>query len=234
MAPFRTRRSFPPRTSDDGAWVHDKAPGAAAVVVPTAPAAGVNNKLVVSNLHYEVTQKDLSAIFGQIGTLIREPLIRYDRSGRSSGVAIITFETPAEATRAKNQFNGVLAKGQPIEIDYDNEPPRHHRRSAGAPSSLINRIQKAPLIERLGRAESQAKQSLAKTARGGAGTRARGRGRGSAIGVRQKPQAKTAAELDKELDAFMGDGPGSNDGGGASKEAQSVPAASADNDVEMA
>lgn len=81
----------------------------------------------------------LQAIFGQIGTLVREPLIRvrssecteftwrepvpttfdwhfrtfkYDRSGRSSGVAIITFETPAEATRAKKQFDGILAKGK--------------------------------------------------------------------------------------------------------------------------
>ena len=35
---------------------------------------------------------------------------QYDRSGRSSGVAVVTFETPAEATRAKKQFDGILAK----------------------------------------------------------------------------------------------------------------------------
>ena len=35
---------------------------------------------------------------------------QYDRSGRSSGVAVITFETPMEATRAKKQFDGILAK----------------------------------------------------------------------------------------------------------------------------
>lgn len=50
-------------------------------------------------------------------TLFRPPLdshfrtFKYDRSGRSSGVAIIAFETPAEATRAKKQFDGILAKG---------------------------------------------------------------------------------------------------------------------------
>jgi hypothetical protein len=38
-------------------------------------------------------------------------LLKYDRSGRSSGVAIISFETPAEAARAKKQFEGKLAKG---------------------------------------------------------------------------------------------------------------------------
>lgn len=36
---------------------------------------------------------------------------KYDRSGRSSGTAIIAFETTAEATRAKKQFDGILAKG---------------------------------------------------------------------------------------------------------------------------
>ena len=38
-------------------------------------------------------------------------LLKYDRSGRSSGVAIITYENPAEATRAKKEYEGKLAKG---------------------------------------------------------------------------------------------------------------------------
>lgn len=37
--------------------------------------------------------------------------IKYDRSGRSSGIAIISYETSAEATKAKKQFDGILAKG---------------------------------------------------------------------------------------------------------------------------
>ncbi len=37
-------------------------------------------------------------------------LQQYDRSGRSSGVAVVVFETPAEATRAKKQFDGILCK----------------------------------------------------------------------------------------------------------------------------
>lgn len=50
----------------------------------------------------------------QLSTPVNSCFVRkkYDRSGRSSGMAIISFETPAEATRAKKQFDGILAKGE--------------------------------------------------------------------------------------------------------------------------
>lgn len=84
--------------------MHDKAPtgprgrttAPRGSAVPTGPAAAVNSKLLVSNLHYDVTPKDLivrafppfdsrptqadtiynQSVFGQIGTLVREPLLR--------------------------------------------------------------------------------------------------------------------------------------------------------------
>jgi THO complex subunit 4 len=43
---------------------------------------------------------------------IRFSFLKYDRSGRSSGVAVVSFETPLQATRAKRQFDGKLAKGR--------------------------------------------------------------------------------------------------------------------------
>ncbi|KAG6887802.1 hypothetical protein C0992_010654 [Termitomyces sp. T32_za158] len=108
-----------------GRWVHDKAPtGPRGAAVVPAPIASTNTKLLVSNLHYEITPKDLTAIFGQIGTLVREPLIRYDRSGRSSGTAIISFETATEATRAKKQFDGILARGNVLLIQLSAPPTR--------------------------------------------------------------------------------------------------------------
>lgn len=92
----QSRSQRPATRGADNKWLHDKAPAA-----PTngaskpVPAAAVNNKIAVSNLHYEITPKDLAvcfqqfsrssrtltlyfsqAIFGQIGTLVREPLIR--------------------------------------------------------------------------------------------------------------------------------------------------------------
>jgi len=114
---------------------------------------------MVTNLHYELNPKDLISVFGQVGTLVREPLIRYDRSGRSSGVAIINYELPDEAARAITQYNGATANGQMMTVEYDKAPPpgpRPRRRVASAPASLINRIQKPPLLERLGNSKTSA------------------------------------------------------------------------------
>ncbi|KAH9990879.1 hypothetical protein BJV77DRAFT_1010805 [Russula vinacea] len=202
MAPFRTLENRP-------VWVHDRAPGAPrAATQSSSPNASPSSKLMVTNLHYEITPKDLTAIFGQIGTLVREPFIRYDRSGRSSGVAIITFETPAEATRAKKQLDGVLAKGQPISIEFDHGAPR---RASAPASSLLSRIQKPPLLDRLSQAQTKAKASMIHSKRFDS-TRGRGRRRGTGGGHDRASMAppKSAAELDNELDAFMAvdSGPG--------------------------
>ncbi|KAF8186873.1 hypothetical protein K438DRAFT_1936583 [Mycena galopus ATCC 62051] len=217
--------------------------------------AGPSTKLVVTNLHYEISSKDLTAIFGQIGTLVSEPQIRYDRSGRSSGTATVAFETLAEATRAKNQYDGILAKGQPMSIAFDVAPPRQPRtRSSSAPTtstaSLLARIQKPPLLDRLsggskddsalpsrapcarrrrrGPDPHHTRDDTARGARGGNGGRGGGgRGTGAARNKDKKP--KTAADLDKELDAFMGDTPAS-----ASAPVEGTGAAAPAQDVEMA
>ncbi|KAI0356108.1 RNA-binding domain-containing protein [Trametes cingulata] len=205
-----SRPAARPRGSE-GQWLHDKAPGVPRAVQATAaarPAGGLTNtRIIVSNLHYEITPKDLTQIFGQIGTLVREPQIRYDRSGRSTGVAVITFETPAEATRAKKQFDGILAKNQPMSIAYDTSPPipKGPRRTTSAPS-LLNRIEKPPLLERLSQNDTKPKQNTAQE--GGVGpvrTKARGGGAGARGGRKGPTKPKTAEELDKELDAFMKD-----------------------------
>ncbi|KAI0763118.1 RNA-binding domain-containing protein [Trametes elegans] len=203
-----------PRGSE-GQWLHDRAPGVPRAVQADAPARTsgglTNTRIIVSNLHYEITPKDLTQIFGQIGTLVCEPRIRYDRSGRSSGVAVITFETPAEATRAKKQFDGILAKDQPMSITYDTSPPpaaKGARRSTSAPS-LLNRIEKPPLLERLSRTDARPQPTTASAGGGPVRTKAT-RARGGAVagrggGRKGVAKPKTVEDLDKELDAFMND-----------------------------
>ncbi|KAG7094884.1 hypothetical protein E1B28_005691 [Marasmius oreades] len=220
-------------------WVHDKAPGVKNALnndeKPRLPSTTnlPTTKLQVSNLHYEVTPKDLTSIFGQIGTLVREPMIRYDRSGRSSGVAIISFETPAEATRAKKQFDGILAKGQPMSITYDSGPPRASRRAVSG-SALINRIQRPALKERLSADDSQIPDFAGP---GPIRSRPRRRGGKSSVSRPAPKKPKTAEELDKELDAFMGDSdtsPAMTSAADVSKASESKAAAVPTQDVDMA
>lgn len=57
------QRPPPPDESGDGQWVHDMAPGADEGRKPRPNHSNNGNeptRLLVSNLHYEVTQKDLS------------------------------------------------------------------------------------------------------------------------------------------------------------------------------
>ncbi|KAK7044806.1 THO complex subunit 4-A [Favolaschia claudopus] len=223
MASFRanrgTRKPYtrPAPRNTDGQWLHDMADDEGTpfngnlASHPRGPSAP-SSRLVVSNLHYEITPKDLTAIFGQIGTLVSEPQIRYDRSGRSSGTATVSFETLAEATRAKNQYDGILAKGQPMTIVFDLTQPRQPRvRSSSAPttSSLLNRIQKPPLLDRL--SGSKDDSAVTRGPRGAGpvrtlrGSQKPARGGKPGAPKRQPKAPKTAQDLDKELDDFMGD-----------------------------
>ncbi|KAF9014539.1 hypothetical protein BDZ89DRAFT_995121 [Hymenopellis radicata] len=185
-----------------GAWRQDR----------TRTSNSTSSQLLVSNLHYEVTPADLNSVFGQIGTLVREPHIRYDRSGRSTGTAVISFETAAEAAKAQHTTTDV-GLGQPMSISYHTVA----RRSVSAPttSTLLNRIQKQPLLNRLGRRTC----FKSKTVRlfltcllcspshtrysGPIRTKPARNGKPTTKPAPKKP--KTAEDLDKELEAFMGD-----------------------------
>lgn len=142
-----------------------------------------------------------------------------------------------------------------MSIAYDSAPPRGPRRAASAPSSLLNRIQKAPLAERLSQDDSSTQgpssyvhlphfflliiTSMA-TRRGVGPIRSRrgGEGRGGGGGGRVAPRApkkpKTAEDLDKELDLFMGDGPRDGEEATPTASEPAPTAAQPEVDVEMA
>ncbi|CAE6429192.1 unnamed protein product [Rhizoctonia solani] len=207
----------PPPNNPDGQWVHDMAPGSAEEhkARPINSTTGDESaRLLVSNLHYEVTEKDLSMIFGTIGTLSCEPTIRYDRSGRSTGVANVTFTHARDAKLAQKQLDGVMAKGEAMVVKLDSPPPgsRHQPTGRNATNTLLSRMEKKPLVDRLaeGAREASKKNTNDKAGPGpGPGPARSVRGKGKPTGgkgPRAKPAPKTAEDLDKELEAFMGEG----------------------------
>lgn len=132
-----------------------------------------------------------------------------------------------EATRAKKQFSGILAKGQPMSIAYDSGPPRTTRRVASAPGSLLNRIQKPALADRLSQDDSSTMTVSTRTT-----GPIRSRRGGARLTPRSPKKPKTAADLDKELDLFMGDVPKDKD---TTTSTPALPAtAEQEADVEMA
>ncbi|TLD20453.1 hypothetical protein PspLS_08471 [Pyricularia sp. CBS 133598] len=74
-------------------------------------------KIRVENIHYELTEEDLQGLFSRIGPIISLELL-YDRSGRSEGVAYVTYESHKDATLAVKDFDGANAAGtgQPIRL----------------------------------------------------------------------------------------------------------------------
>ncbi|CAE6501829.1 THO complex subunit 4 [Rhizoctonia solani] len=201
----------PPPNDPDGQWVHDMAPGSVEDRKPRPISSSTGDepaRLAVSNLHYEVTEKDLSSIFGTIGTLLREPTIRYDRSGRSTGSATIVFAHAREAKLAQKQLDGVMAKGEAMVVKLESPPPGSRPQPAGRNSTntLLSRMEKKPLVDRMSEGDASKKNTEDKA---GPGPARNIRGKGKQVGgkgPRTKSAPKTAEDLDKELEAFMGEG----------------------------
>ncbi|BGP14256.1 hypothetical protein JCM10213_005853 [Rhodosporidiobolus nylandii] len=226
------------RPSEGSSWKHDKF--AEADSAPSRPASGgagrggslaarlggggsgaagadgsrKSAKLLIKNLHYEVSERELELLFIQIGPIAAGPKIKFDRSGRSEGIAWVTYGSEEHAAQAKEAFNGAPAKGQPIEVEFDYRIDRAAERGAPAPGSLLSRLNAdstpstrgpkfaSPPSAPGGRAPRGGRSE--RTVSGGAGPQ-RG-GRGGARGgrePRQKREPKTNEDLDKELEAFM-------------------------------
>ena len=71
----------------------------------------------MENLHYELTKEDLTELFTRIGPILNIRLT-YDKSGRSNGVAYVTFSSLADANEAIREFNGANAAGSNLDKGF--------------------------------------------------------------------------------------------------------------------
>ncbi|KAF9879895.1 hypothetical protein CkaCkLH20_02706 [Colletotrichum karsti] len=76
-----------------------------------------SSKLRVENIHYELTSEDLEELFNRIGPVVKVDL-KYDRAGRSEGVAFVTMQSREDAQEAIKEFDGANANGQPIKLSF--------------------------------------------------------------------------------------------------------------------
>lgn len=118
----------------------------------------------MDNVHYDLTESDLEVctittsglrilnyrhqeLFSRKGRVLALS-IRYDRAGRSTGTAFVTYETLSSAKVAIREYDGANANGQPIHLTLvssgPSAPPARSRNpfdTAQRPSrSLFERI----------------------------------------------------------------------------------------------
>ncbi|KAN0061628.1 hypothetical protein ACQY0O_006476 [Thecaphora frezii] len=247
-------RSDRSATSSDGAWKHDMFDahnqaagsrgghrGASGARSGTAPALKPTAKLTIENLHYEVSEAELRDLFERIGPVVKA-FVKYDRSGRSTGQAVVIYESVDDAATAQSEYDGAKAKGQVISITQEmraERPPRsgtnHSNNNSGATASAAasgsasrssgkDFLSRFDLLSRLG---GPRPESLRNASRGAAASNnshhahASGSGRS---GGRPGPQ--------RSVSGAGGRGSSGRGGGGGQREKRK-PATQADLDAEL-
>lgn len=77
----------------------------------------MGKKLYVGNLTFDVTDKDLEALFSQAGACQSVAVITDKFSGQSRGFGFVEMSSNAEAQAAIQQFNGYDLKGRTLKVN---------------------------------------------------------------------------------------------------------------------
>ncbi|KAG6829054.1 hypothetical protein H0H87_012755 [Tephrocybe sp. NHM501043] len=151
--------------------------GAVKATTQTAP----TDKIIVSNLPIDVNEAQIRELFNQTVGPLKEVTLHYDQAGRSKGVAAVHFQRKGDGTKAFQQYNNRLIDGKkPMKIEIVVAP---------APVSLASRVAPA--------------EGAAAATNGVARTGGRGGRRGGRAGrVRKERPAKSAADLDAEMEDY--------------------------------
>jgi len=153
-------------------------------------------KVIITNLHPQVTDSDIRELFGEFGSLMSAS-VHFDSNGTSLGSAQVYYSKWASAVRAKQQYNGVHLDRRPMRVSIEGES------TAGVGGQ--------PMVKRLTNTFSGAPRSMGGAPRGrGAprgGPRGRG-GRGGSGAPRTEKKNKSAEELDAELDSYLSEAKG--------------------------
>lgn len=88
-------------------------------------------KLYVGNLSYEVTEDELSQLFGQCGQVTGARIVKDKDTGRSKGFGFVEMPNDDEASHAITRMKGHDLKGRPIMVDEAREKPGGDRGGYG-------------------------------------------------------------------------------------------------------
>ncbi|XP_059403381.1 RNA binding protein fox-1 homolog 2-like isoform X2 [Carassius carassius] len=78
-------------------------------------AKGTPKRLHVSNIPFRFRDPDLRQMFGQFGKILDVEIIFNERG--SKGFGFVTFETSADAEKARERLHGTIVEGRKIEMN---------------------------------------------------------------------------------------------------------------------
>lgn len=73
-------------------------------------------KLQITNIHREVSEEDLRAVFEKLGALKECTLVLDAKTGGSKGFGFVVYENPELHERAVKELNGRKVNFQPIKV----------------------------------------------------------------------------------------------------------------------
>ncbi|KAA8584823.1 hypothetical protein FQN60_003517 [Etheostoma spectabile] len=88
--------------------------GSGGSVGDPSEAKGTPKRLHVSNIPFRFRDPDLRQMFGQYGKILDVEIIFNERG--SKGFGFVTFETSADAEKAREKLHGTLVEGRKIEV----------------------------------------------------------------------------------------------------------------------
>ncbi|CAO3651447.1 unnamed protein product [Cunninghamella blakesleeana] len=138
------RNSRPPRRNTNQPWAHDLFKEGSSIQSRLGNRHVQQRRnqpqavILVENVHYDVTEDDLKDVFNLVGT-VEKCRIQYDKSGRSTGSAKVTFSHSDAVQKAINKFNNVDFDGQPMKISTPEKSNFNDRKSSSSGSTSASR-----------------------------------------------------------------------------------------------
>lgn len=77
----------------------------------------MQNKLFVGSLPWSTESADLQTLFSKAGTVVSADVVTERESGRSRGFAFVVMETPEEAEKAIEMFDGSTIEDRTIVVN---------------------------------------------------------------------------------------------------------------------
>ncbi|KAM0717217.1 hypothetical protein Q7P37_007069 [Cladosporium fusiforme] len=180
-----------------------KGPKAVAAAAPAIPTTG-DSKIIVSGLPEDVNESQIKDYFSKSVGAVKKVMLTYGPNGRSRGTATIIFSKPGSAEKAARELNGVKVDNRAMRIEV--VVGAKSLSAAAAPKSLSDRVAKPKNAAQEKNKGAAAKgPKVANGAEGAAAKTGRNQQKKKSGRV-GKPKAKTAEELDAEMQDYFGSG----------------------------